>query len=405
MKKKDFILYGKEKVLGKTRNVYVAKVAAKAAKAKYVKYKGEFVKLRSFVKEREKKLYRKEEKGILYFFYGKGGGKFEDSVKFENDVPVKLEQLKTIIDTFDNPENYDKYNNICNFIYTYTTPYGSYYIKPFIIIKEGHNIIFKFYFAYEKWLHPKNTKKLLWIEIPIHITQFFTERTHRFTKVKSGSYIHITAEPDKLIAYNIYSITNLRHIYLVANSIADVIRMISNHGDDIFTNWVKHNVGDKEYNHVVFLTFYLLNSTNKWQQYTEKDGTPATSATSATSATPLTLNQDKNITERISYVLLGFIKSRLHLIILDIFKYLNGDIDIKDDKPQKVGSFPDLQRIYFDSNIKYMRTHPHQQPQGRGRGQPQSQRRTPLSPLTQQPERGRGRGRGRGRVRGQGRTI
>jgi hypothetical protein len=393
MKKKDFILYGKEKVLGKIRNVYVAAKAAKAA-AKYVKYKGEFVKLRSFVKEREKKLYRKEEKGILYFFYGKGGGKFEDSVKFEKDVPVKLEQLKTIIDTFDNPENYDKYNNICNFIYTYTTPYGSYYIKPFIIIKEGHNIIFKFYFAYDKWLHPKNTKKLLWIEIPIHITQFFTERTHRITKVKSGSYIHITAEPDKLIAYNIYSITNLRHIYLVANSIADVIRMISNHGDDIFTNWVKHNVGDKEYKHVEFLTFYLLNSTNKWQQYTEKDATPLTQLTQPTPATPLTLNQDKNITERISYVLLGFIKARLHLIILDIFKYLNSDIDIKDDKPQKVGSFPDLQRIYFDSNIKYMRTQPRTQPQSQGRGQPQSQRRTPLTPLTQQPERGRGRGRG-----------
>jgi hypothetical protein len=361
---KEFILYGKEKVLGKTRNVYVK--AAKA-KAKYVKYKGEFVNLRSFVKEREKKLYRKEEGGVLYLFYGKGGGKFEDSVKFEEDVPVKLEQLKTIIDSFDNQANDAKYNDICNFIYSYTTPYGTYYIKPFIIIKEGHNIIFKFYFAYDQWLHPKNTKKLLWIEIPIHITQFFTERIHRFTKVKSGSYIHITAEPDKLIAYNIYSITNLRHIYLVANSIGDVIRMISNHGNDIFINWVKHNIGDEKYKHVEFLTFYLLNSTNKWQQY-KAPVLPASPALSM-------FNQDKNITERISYVLLGFIKTRLYLIILDIFKYLNGDIDIKDDKPQKVGSFPDLQRIYLDSNIKYMRTLTRQPHQSQGRGQPQSQRR------------------------------
>lgn len=347
MKKKEFILYGKERVLGKTRNVYVK---AKAVATKYVKYKGEFVNVRSFVKERKKKLYKKEEGGILYFFYGKGGGKFEDSVKFENDVPVKLEQLKTIIDSFDNRANDDKYNYICNFIYTYTTSYGSYFIKPFIIIKEGHNIIFKFFFAYDRWRHPKNTNKLLWIEIPIHITQFFTERIHRFAKVKSGSYIHITAEQNKLSAYNIYSKTNLHHIYLVANSIVDVIRMISNHGDDIFKNWVKHSIGDEEYKHVEFLTFYLLNASNKWQPYTDKDPT-----------FPM-FNQDKNITERISNVLHECIKTKLHLIIFDIFKYINGNENI-DEKPHIVGSFPDLQRIYRDSNIKHMRKQ--QQPRGR----------------------------------------
>jgi hypothetical protein len=143
--------------------------------------------------------------------------------------------------------------------------------------------------------------------------------------------------------------------------------MISNYGNDIFINWVKHNIGDEKYKHVEFLTFYLLNSTNKWQQY-KAPVLPASPALSM-------FNQDKNITERISYVLLGFIKTRLYLIILDIFKYLNGDIDIKDDKPQKVGSFPDLQRIYLDSNIKYMRTLTRQPHQSQGRGQPQSQRR------------------------------
>jgi hypothetical protein len=44
--KKVFTLYGKEKVLGKTRNVYM-----KAnTKSKYIKYKGEFMKLKEYVK-------------------------------------------------------------------------------------------------------------------------------------------------------------------------------------------------------------------------------------------------------------------------------------------------------------------------------------------------------------------
>ena len=201
MKSKGFILYGKKTVLNKTRNIYVK---ANAVKTKYVKYKGEFVKLKSFVKEREKKLHRKEEGGVLYFFYGKGGGKYQESIKFEDDVPVKLKDINALIDTFKNQGNYSKYNEICNFIYTYNDYFGIYFIKPFIIIKEGHNIILKFYFAYREWRHPKNINKLLWIEIPIHITQFFTER-ERFRKGMYGSYIHITAEPNKLFAYNIYS--------------------------------------------------------------------------------------------------------------------------------------------------------------------------------------------------------
>jgi hypothetical protein len=44
--KKVFTLSGKEKVLGKTRNVYM-----KAnTKSKYIKYKGEFMKLNEYVK-------------------------------------------------------------------------------------------------------------------------------------------------------------------------------------------------------------------------------------------------------------------------------------------------------------------------------------------------------------------
>lgn len=53
MKKTVFTLYGKEKVLNKTRNVYVRTNVANA-KTKYVQYKGEFVKLKEFAKNKKK---------------------------------------------------------------------------------------------------------------------------------------------------------------------------------------------------------------------------------------------------------------------------------------------------------------------------------------------------------------
>lgn len=67
MKKTAFTLYGKEKVLNKTRNIYVRTATA----TKYVKYKGEFVKLKEFVKNKNKKIIVKTIKkdGALFFIY------------------------------------------------------------------------------------------------------------------------------------------------------------------------------------------------------------------------------------------------------------------------------------------------------------------------------------------------
>ena len=47
---------GKKKVLNKTRNVYVRAKATKAVETKYVQYKGEFVKLKEFAKNKKKKI-------------------------------------------------------------------------------------------------------------------------------------------------------------------------------------------------------------------------------------------------------------------------------------------------------------------------------------------------------------
>jgi len=319
--KKVFTLYGKEKVLGKTRNVYM-----KAnTKSKYIKYKGEFMKLKEYVKtaKKIKKRPAKPTEGVLYFIYGKGGGLFDD-VKFENDVRVPKQDIEALLKTLDNKDNAKKYDEICNFEYSFIINGKQYYIRPFIKIKEGHNIIFKFFFAYDGWRHPKH-KTLLWIEIPIHITQFFTDIAGATVgSINTGSrnvstHIHITAEPDKLRDYNIYAniITkqglyiDLRHIYLMANTIGDVIQLLRKYANkDIFSKWQKHHVGDAQHKPVQLLSYWMIN--NGWHNV-------------ATPSIIQALNADNTLTEQISYDLLICINTLLSRIMIDIFKYIDAD--------------------------------------------------------------------------------
>ena len=349
--KKVFTLYGKEKVLGKTRNVYM-----KAnTKSKYIKYKGEFMKLNEYVKSAKLKEYVKTAKiakpvkkikkrpaksakpteGVLYFIYGKGGGLF-DYVKFENDIRVPKQDIEAILKTLDNKDNAKKYDEICNFEYSFIINGKQYYIRPFIKIKEGHNIIFKFFFAYDGWRHPKH-QTLLWIEIPIHITQFFTDIADSRignitgsintgnTGINTGSrnvstHIHITAEPEKLLDYNIYAhiITkqglyiDLRHIYLMANTIGNVILLLRKYANkDIFSNWQKHHLGDAQHKSVQLLSYWMINN-NRWYNV---------AAPSIIQA----LNADNTLTEQISYDLLICINTLLSRIMIDIFKYIDPD--------------------------------------------------------------------------------
>ena len=351
--KKVFTLYGKEKVLGKTRNVYM-----KAnTKSKYIKYKGEFMKLNEYAKSAKLKEYVKTAKiakpvkktkrksaksakpteGVLYFIYGKGGGLFDD-VKFENDIRVPKQDIEALLKTLDNKDNAKKYDEICNFEYSFIINGKQYYIRPFIKIKEGHNIIFKFFFAYDGWRHSDDNtddNNLLWIEIPIHITQFFTDiadsRTGNITgsintgSINTGSrnvstHIHITAEPEKLLDYNIYAhiITkqglyiDLRHIYLMANTIDDVIQLLRKYANKkLFSKWQKHHIGDAQHKHVQFLSYWMINN-NRWRNV-------------ATPSIIQALNADNTLTEKISYDLLICINTLLSRIMIDIFKYIDPD--------------------------------------------------------------------------------
>ena len=343
--KKVFTLYGKEKVLGKTRNVYM-----KAnTKSKYIKYKGEFMKLKEYVKTAKiakpvKKIKKRPVKsaksaksakpteGVLYFIYGKGGGLFDD-VKFENDVRVPKQDIEALLKTLDNKDNAKKYDEICNFEYSFIINGKQYYIRPFIKIKEGHNIIFKFFFAYDGWRNPED-ETLLWIEIPIHITQFFTDiadsRTGNITGsintgINTGSrnvstHIHITAEPEKLLDYNIYALIitkqdlyiDLRHIYLMANTIDDVIQLLRKYANKkLFSKWQKHHVGDAQHKPVQLLSYWMINN-NRWRNV-------------ATPSIIQALNADNTLTEQISYDLLICINTLLSRIMIDIFKYIDAN--------------------------------------------------------------------------------
>jgi hypothetical protein len=331
-KKNSFILYGKKTVLNKTRNIYIREKAKGTlkTKTKYLKYKGEFVKLKSFVKEKEinskKKIYRKEEKGVLYFFYAKGGG-LKDDVKFYYDYePARntvkqIAQIKTVINTLIDAKIRDKYYNICNLVYTYNKNGNKIYIKPLIIVKEGHNIIFKFYFTVDAWKNPTNNNEFIWIDIPIHITQFFSHYMKYGSKESKDiwTHIHITAEMNKLQNYRIISNRNdLQHIYLMAGSIGDVSIIIKNHWNYILNNWKKVDFDIPNRGYTEFPTYYLIKN-NKWNK-NEKISKVLNPDT----------DYDHSITEGISSDLADCINTKLYRIIIDIFKYIEGDktIDI-----------------------------------------------------------------------------
>ena len=371
--KAAFTLYGKEKVLDKTRNVYVRTKGANA-KTKYVKYKGEFVKLKEFVKNKKIIVKTIKKDGALFFIYNKGlkglkgGGYFEDNVKFENDIQVPKENIKDIINKLDDEKNGAKYDNICNFVYTYTIRGKTYHIRPSIIIKKGYNIIIKFFFAYDEWRDPQN-QELLWIEIPIHITQFFIDNMiDSRTSKKVSSHIHITSEPDKLLKYNIYakidkrgSLIDLRHIYLMAGSISDLILLISISNYGIFRNWVKYNIGDTNHKHVKFLSYYLYDKKD-WKQVSTITRTDIYVTMNPYIPDTTEKIPDYNITEGISTDLLDCINTKLYRIIIDIFEYIDKTKPVDIMIPYEVPSYTrtivvdNITRHFINEGITHKRT-------------------------------------------------
>lgn len=379
--KSAFTLYGKEKVLNKTRNVYIRAKAAKAA-TKYVKYKGEFVKLKEFVKKIIVKTIKKD--GALFFIYKglnglKGGGHFENSVQFNKDK--NMETIDTIRELNDNDKGI-LYDNICNFEYQFMTTQGdAYHLRPFVDYKEGAKIFFKLYIAYDGWRMPSG--KLLWVEIPIHITQFFGKTTYGYP-----THIHITSEPNKLVAYNIYSkiyTEELKHIYLLANSIQEFISIITRYGiGQIFNNWKQYYQDTVEYRHVVFNEYYTIER-NRWIR---------NETLNISDDAYRILNPSHTITDKISNGILECINNILYRVLIDMFSYIIdskksiGDVQVIPMFNKSLG-IP-LQRIYIPyGNVEFItrytqRHRSSQSPIGKENKHPTqrlTQRLTPHSPV------------------------
>lgn len=385
--KAAFTLYGKEKVLDKKRNVYVR---AATVATKYVKYKGEFVKLKEFVKNKKIIVKTIKKDGALFFIYKgpkglKGGGHFENSVQFNKDK--NMETIGTIRELNDKDKGI-LYDNICNFEYQFmTTQEDAYHLRPFVDYKEGSKIFFKLYIAYDGWRMPSG--KLLWVEIPIHITQFFGKTTYGYP-----THIHITSEPDKLVAYNIYSkiyTEELKHIYLLANSIQEFISIITRYGIGHIFNWKQYYQDMKEYRHVVFHEYYTIEG-NRWKR-NETHG--------ITDDSHRILNPSHTITYRISNGILECINNILYRVLIDMFSYIIdskksvviGDVQVI-PMFNKMAQIP-LLRIYIPyGNAEFITRYTQRQqsrPQSQSQSRPQSskgkenkhltQRLTPHSPV------------------------
>jgi hypothetical protein len=133
------------------------------------------------------------------------------------------------------------------------------------------------------------------------------------------THIHITAEMNKLQSYRIISNRNdLQHIYLMAGSIGDVSIIIINHWNYILNNWKKVDYDIPNRGYTEFPTYYLIKN-NRWYK-NEKISKVLNPDT----------DYDHSITEGISSDLVDCINTKLYRIIIDIFKYIEGDktIDI-----------------------------------------------------------------------------
>jgi len=312
---KDFKISGREDVLGKKRNIYVKN--NKKAKTKYIKCKGEFIRLSNYIKEKAKpakpandtgkiikinkkvnvinniskikdikirnllvKTFKKNAK--LYFIKDKKGWKAKGLTNgtdwkgkggtgltgltgltggiFTGDITRDVLRNRahetdntTLIRTLEN-SNGIIIRKICNLEYQFKIDGVDYIIRPYVILK-GNKIIIELYLT--------NDKDRFWISLPIHISQFFNKNA-------SGkhSFIHITAEMKILEKYHILTTQKLRinsvkktHTYLMADNIVELLDILRTHGKEVFGDW-----GTREqYKHINLEEYYNIDR-HKWNK-------------------------------------------------------------------------------------------------------------------------------------------
>jgi hypothetical protein len=266
-----FKLFSKEHICGKTRNIYIKinKKSSRITKTKFIKYKGDFVKLTTFKKEyyknkkqnkksknnlfiinnindikdlEIKKLYKKNAK--IYIFTEnnkKGGGPFRIDVlrnsdhgiqrkilnQQDNNIDIEYNKIDDIIDDIDVVENHDAIFEIVNNLWYNININGTpFCIRPYIKYKRYDHIIIDFYFSINKSSRWENFDLLSrkwsnlgiegnvyggrkWIKMPVHITLFFSviKKVGILGPYYISKHIHITSED--IEKYNIKTINGL----------------------------------------------------------------------------------------------------------------------------------------------------------------------------------------------------
>ena len=267
-----FKLLSKEEICGKKRNIYIKmnKNSSRITKTKFIKYKGDFVKLTYFIKEhcknkkqinnyknknnvtiinninsikdlKIKKLYKKNAKIYIYTKNKKGGGPFRTDVLRNNDpgiqreilsqlddnIEIKYNKIDDIIDDIDVVENHDAIFEIVNNLWYNINIKGTpFCIRPYIKYKRYDHIIIDFYFSINNSSKWENFDLLSrkwydlgingdahggrkWIKMPVHITLFFSviKKLGMLRPYYISKHIHITSED--IEKYNIKSVNGL----------------------------------------------------------------------------------------------------------------------------------------------------------------------------------------------------
>ena len=265
-----FKLLSKEYICGRKRNIYIKnnKNSSRITKTKFIKYKGDFVKLTTFLKENKdrkqqtnyknnvaiinninsikdlkiRKLYKKNAK--IYIFTKnskKGGGPFRTDVlrnsdpgiqrevlnQLHDNIEIKYNKIDDIIDDIDVVENHDAIFEIVNNLWYNININGTpFCIRPYIKYKRYDHIIIDFYFTINDSRQWENFDLLSrkwydlgipgiahggrrWIKMPVHITLFFSviKKEGMFRPYYISKHIHITSED--IEKYNIKTVNGL----------------------------------------------------------------------------------------------------------------------------------------------------------------------------------------------------
>jgi|UniRef100_A0A6C0LWX2 hypothetical protein len=242
-----FKLHSIKLICGKNRNIYIKtnKKTSKLSKTKYIKYKGEYIKLNTFIKEYDKnnkkkginhgkknviiinnindikdkkirdlfnKTFKKNAK--IYIYTDKKlsrGGAFKDDVSRNNDIvaPRNFDAIPTThhhrshsgVDNLipynlkiDYNNNYDDiiteileigktklFERINNLEYTIVVDGTTFVIRPFIDFAPYKKIFLYFYINTDQF-NDNGIQK--WIKMPLHLSLFLNDMIERFDRTR-----------------------------------------------------------------------------------------------------------------------------------------------------------------------------------------------------------------------------